>query len=142
MLAGFRGFMQPNHPAWGAVREAARRLLRSDRIELHLPYDCVEQGVRLINHIMENNPRQVDIPTVREDDEPSIQSDGRLLVSWSDGRSLGTLLFPAEGAFAATMPHVLTMAHDLVEAGYPGCLGCGGPGIEDDWSEVKWRSLH
>ena len=24
---------------------------------------------------------------------------------------------------------------DLLEAGYPGCIGCGGPGAEEEWNE-------
>ena len=27
----------------------------------------------------------------------------------------------------------------LVEAGYPGCIGCGGPGSEEAWNENKYR---
>ena len=27
----------------------------------------------------------------------------------------------------------------LVEAGYPGCIGCGGPGSEEVWNENKYR---
>jgi len=28
---------------------------------------------------------------------------------------------------------------ELVEAGYPGCIGCGGPGSEEAWDEEKNR---
>ena len=28
---------------------------------------------------------------------------------------------------------------DLLEAGYPGCLGCGGPGSELEWNEKEHR---
>ena len=27
----------------------------------------------------------------------------------------------------------------LVDAGYPGCIGCGGPGSEEEWDENKYR---
>ena len=27
----------------------------------------------------------------------------------------------------------------LVEAGYPGCIGCGGPGKDDVWNEGENR---
>lgn len=27
----------------------------------------------------------------------------------------------------------------LVDAGYPGCIGCGGPGAEEEWDENKYR---
>jgi hypothetical protein len=29
----------------------------------------------------------------------------------------------------------------LVEAGYPGCIGCGGPGSEEEWNEQQNRFL-
>jgi hypothetical protein len=29
---------------------------------------------------------------------------------------------------------------DLLEAGYPGCIGCAGPGAEGDWNEAFRRS--
>ena len=28
---------------------------------------------------------------------------------------------------------------DLLQAGYPGCLGCGGPHTEGDWDEAASR---
>lgn len=29
---------------------------------------------------------------------------------------------------------------DLLEAGYPGCIGCAGPGAEGEWNEAFRRS--
>ena len=29
---------------------------------------------------------------------------------------------------------------DLLEAGYPGCIGCGGPGSEGEWNEAIRRA--
>ena len=29
---------------------------------------------------------------------------------------------------------------DLLAAGYPGCIGCGGPGSEEEWNESLRRS--
>ena len=28
---------------------------------------------------------------------------------------------------------------DLLKAGYPGCIGCGGPGAEEEWNEEVRR---
>lgn len=28
---------------------------------------------------------------------------------------------------------------DLLEAGYPGCIGCAGPGAEGEWNETARR---
>lgn len=134
--------MSPNHPAWGAVREAARRILRHEKVRINLPLDAIDAGHRLVDRIMEANPRRTDLPTVHLGDTAEVYAEQILLLSWTNGGSLHTLLMPTEGDAATSMMHVLEMAHDLVDAGYPGCLGCGGPGLEDPWDEVHWRSLH
>jgi len=35
---------------------------------------------------------------------------------------------------------VVSACRDLHEAGYPGCIGCGGPNSELPWDETKSRS--
>ena len=134
--------MSPNHPAWGAVREAARRILRHEKVRISLPHATIQAGHRLVDRIMDADPRRTDLPTVHLGDTCEVYADQTLVVSWTNGRSLDTLLMTTEGDAAATMMHVLGMAHDLVDAGYPGCLGCGGPGLEEPWDEVHWRLLH
>ena len=34
---------------------------------------------------------------------------------------------------------VSKVSDDLLQAGYPGCLGCGGPHTEGDWDEATSR---
>jgi hypothetical protein len=34
---------------------------------------------------------------------------------------------------------VLSACHELLLAGYPGCVGCGGPNSEDPWDEPQSR---
>ena len=34
---------------------------------------------------------------------------------------------------------VSKVSDELLRAGYPGCLGCGGPHAEGDWDEVASR---
>jgi hypothetical protein len=29
---------------------------------------------------------------------------------------------------------------DLLDAGYPGCIGCAGPGAEGEWDEISQRA--
>ena len=33
----------------------------------------------------------------------------------------------------------IQMVEELAEAGYPGCVGCGGPGSDEEWDEVSAR---
>ena len=35
---------------------------------------------------------------------------------------------------------LLNSCHDLLSAGYPGCVGCGGPNSEEHWNEAEYRS--
>jgi hypothetical protein len=35
---------------------------------------------------------------------------------------------------------LMESCHDLLSAGYPGCIGCGGPNSEEEWNEVDYRS--
>ena len=34
---------------------------------------------------------------------------------------------------------IASMTNDLLNAGYPGCLGCGGPQSEQPWNETQSR---
>ncbi len=34
---------------------------------------------------------------------------------------------------------IASMTNDLLNAGYPGCLGCGGPQSEQPWNETQNR---
>tara|TARA_Y100001954_G_C15496676_1_gene447745 strand:- start:245 stop:673 length:429 start_codon:yes stop_codon:yes gene_type:complete len=35
--------------------------------------------------------------------------------------------------------HMEQIIRELIDAGYPGCVGCGGPGAEEEWDENKNR---
>lgn len=96
----------------------------------------------LVSAIAEADPARLALPelqlassfTVRDAD------DGTALVCWGNDAPEDALLFLTSGPNAVSFEHVISMAHDLVEAGYPGCLGCGGPGLEAPWDELAWRS--
>ena len=34
---------------------------------------------------------------------------------------------------------ILEIIRELIDAGYPGCVGCGGPGSEEVWDEIQNR---
>jgi hypothetical protein len=35
---------------------------------------------------------------------------------------------------------LMESCHDLLSAGYPGCIGCGGPNSEAEWNEDEFRT--
>ena len=97
---------------------------------------------RLVSAISDANPAQLLLPEVRAAHTTLIWNDEAEfpLVAWDSSDDVRTLLFHSEGALSVSFHDVAAMALSLLEAGYPGCLGCGGPGLEDPWDEEAWRS--
>lgn len=97
---------------------------------------------RLVSAISDANPAQLILPEVRAAHTTLIwnaEADVPL-VAWDSSDDVRTLLFHSKGAYGVSFHDVAAMALSLLEAGYPGCLGCGGPGLEDPWDEEAWRS--
>lgn len=115
---------------WPSLREAARRFLREDGCVLSVPQNSENDAWALIQKISDYVPSKLDLPTVIigelrvvglahiGGDEPSID------VCWVP-----------ESNWKDFSEQVL----DLLEAGYPGCVGCGGPGAEGEWKEEVRR---
>ncbi len=97
---------------------------------------------RLVSAISNANPAQLLLPEVRTAHNTLIWNAEAdvLLVAWDLSHDVRTLLFQSKGALSVSFHDVAAMALSLLEAGYPGCLGCGGPGLEDSWDEEAWRS--
>ncbi len=133
--------MRPDDVRWPAAREAARRILRTARIVIVVVEEDLECAHQLVRAISEANPAQVNLPEVRMDATPVIKDlDGEVpLVAWGASGDPRAVLFQSEGVLSVSFEDVAAMAHTLIEAGYPGCLGCGGPGLEDPWDEETWR---
>ncbi len=131
--------MRPNHTSWPAAREAARRLLREDAVQLVVPEAFLARANELVDTIREGNPARLQLPHVSVGLNPCLMLNGALLVAWEGTPDLSTLLLSDAGPSAVSLDDVLHLAMELAAAGYPGCLGCGGPGIEDPWNEEDWR---
>lgn len=52
---------------------------------------------------------------------------------------LATVWLPMEAREAWEIIH--SVADELLQAGYPGCLGCGGPNAEQPWDEATSREV-
>ncbi len=134
--------MSPDDERWPAVREAARRILRTPLVRLAVEPQHMTDAHNLVTAIAEANPAQLSLPEVEESDTNFIldADTGASLVTWTKTEHLGVLLFQNDGPLGVNIVDVFSMAHGLVEAGYPGCLGCGGPGLEAPWDELAWRT--
>ena len=134
--------MRPDDVRWPAVREAARRILRTPRVVMAVMEEDLGSAHRLVSAISEANPAQLSLPEVRIAGTTMIMDvdADAPLVAWGTAADTRALLFQSEGVLSVRFEDVAAMAQTLIEAGYPGCLGCGGPGLEDPWDEEAWRS--
>ena len=134
--------MSPDDERWPAVREAARRILRTASVRLSVVGHHLSDAHNLVSAIAEANPAQLSLPDVVESSTNLVldAETGQILVTWNRTPELDALLFQDFGPHGVTVKDVFSMAHGLVEAGYPGCLGCGGPGLEAPWDELAWRT--
>jgi len=132
-------------PMWPAVREAARRILRDEGLALHLPMEFEHQADELILAMADAQPSKVEFPQIVTHGLDSVDVYGpKDSSSSSHSIRLGasepgqdTCWIPLEATIA--WGHVLSACHELLLAGYPGCVGCGGPNSEDPWDELQSR---
>lgn len=134
--------MRPDDERWPAVREAARRILRTPLVRLAVEPQHLTDAHNLVTAIAQANPAQLSLPEVVESGTNVIfdAETGASLVTWTNTEDLDPLLFQNDGPHGVNIAEVFSMAYGLVEAGYPGCLGCGGPGLEAPWDELAWRN--
>ena len=122
------------------IAEAARRLLRTNGTSLIVPEDLFEEALQLSLAISDGIPSLVREPTV------SIGLPGRIEVE--DLSLIGGEEPSMTICWVPTTPDSLhslwrrwsIQIHDLMTAGYPGCVGCGGPGSEGIWDETASRA--
>ena len=116
---------------WPSLREAARRFLREDGCILSVPKEYESRAWDLVQQISDKVPAKLDLPEV-------IIGELRVVGLAQIG---GTepefeVCWVPDSNFAEFEEQVL----DLLEAGYPGCIGCGGPGSEEEWNEPIRRA--
>ncbi len=137
--------MRIDDPMWPAVREAARRILRDEGLALHLPVEFENQADELLLAMADAQPSKLKFPEIATHALDSVDVYG------PEDSSLGrhsirlgasepgptTCWIPLEVTIAWRL--VLSACHELLLAGYPGCVGCGGPNSEDPWDEPQSR---
>ena len=122
-----------------SLRELARRILRSRGVIIRHPSE-VEVPSELSLEISDL------APSLHFGLESKVHSDTEIVVSLigEDGGSIGMkepnisqVWIPMENnvGFSELIEQVLKLA----AAGYPGCVGCGGPDAEEMWDEKSIR---
>ncbi|MEL0312731.1 MAG: hypothetical protein VXA43_05015 [Candidatus Poseidoniales archaeon] len=134
--------MRISDTRWPVVRELARILLRTDELTVQGPV-WLEQSVQnLALRLADVQPARTRFPQFNPGDQDAISmivpetSDvlGRCCLDEPGIETVWLLMEPTE-AWAA----ISTITDDLLRAGYPGCLGCGGPHTESAWDERASR---
>ena len=122
--------MDMSDPRWPSLREAARRLLREDGCTLSVPSQNMDDARKIVQLISDFVPSKINLPTVVEGELGII---GLAQIGGNEP-SPDICWVPKCGwkEFAEQIVY-------LLEAGYPGCVGCGGPGAEEEWNEVIRR---
>lgn len=116
---------------WPSLREAARRFLREDGCTLSVPQKYESRAWDLVQKISDKVPSKLDLPEV-------IVGELRVVGLAQIGgiKPEIEVCWVPESNFSDFEEQVL----DLLEAGYPGCIGCGGPGSEGEWNEPLRRA--
>lgn len=137
--------MEMNHPLWPVVRESARRMVKSEDIIINAPDRFSDLIDDLSDKISENIPQRVTFPIheTSKNNEISVYStiNGiRQVIVYigitEPDISVCWIKMSIDDGFTA----VLHSCFQLLQAGYPGCVGCGGSAQEGRWDELVFRS--
>ena len=122
------------------IAEAARRLLRTEDTSLVVPEDLIDEALQLSLAISDGIPKMVREPTISTGHESRIEVEGLLQLGGGEP-TLEICWIPASSEELHSVWSIWTnQIHDLMAAGYPGCVGCGGPGSEGEWDESASRA--
>ena len=134
-----------NHPLWPVDREAARRIVRLENLEIYAPSEFREAINILSSKISDHIPQRAIFPKHVEDKENNIKiydcskKVPKLIIEVSlvePDMDVCWVKMTAEVGFTAIIDSCL----QLLEAGYPGCIGCDDSIQEGRWNEKKFRN--
>ena len=117
-------------PRWPSLREAARRFLRKEDCTLSVPAKFQDEAWDLIQLISDHIPEKLSLPTVTIG-----ELSGGEYFDMGEKEPRNHVCWVPK----ATWIDFKTQVVELLEAGYPGCIGCGGPGSEGEWNEALRR---
>ena len=125
-----------------SLREAARRLLRSEGGILYLNRNISEDAIELMLKISDHVPSKISLPELRYTESQEI-----ILECPGNNFNIGEKEKSEEYCWVKSHKSVtgepwgdfVNMVLELAVAGYPGCIGCGGPGSEEIWDEASSR---
>ena len=134
--------MRITDPEWPAVQETARMMLREDVDLILAPQDIHDSIRELVLKMGDAMPSRKSFPRIDacQKDEITFYHDGNQTPSFYCGNhppTLDTVWVRMSGTLIWST--LIQSMYDLLDAGYPGCLGCGGAGAEEEWDEAASR---
>ena len=134
--------MRITDPRWPAARELSRIILRTEGITIRGPSWMKEQVHNLSIRLGDVQPARTMFPAFssHERDEILVATTSppqTLAICGAIEPSIDILWLPMNPSEA--WQTIASMTDDLLNAGYPGCLGCGGPQSEQPWNENQSR---
>jgi len=138
--------MRITDPQWPALREASRRILRLQEIRINIPKRFHSKTNEMILGLGERQPSRLSFPIVMESEIISVEMvtaeeelSGKIIqISQSEPKP-DILWIRGD---ADLWLDILNSCEDLLSAGYPGCIGCGGPNSEQKWDEFNHRIIN
>ena len=136
--------MQMNHPLWPVVRESARRTVRIERISIHAPEMFSSEVLHLADLIGDNIPQRISFPEFKNHKPEEIwiyehtNHDSKPIVYIGDIEPpIDTCWI--EMTIVQGFTALMESCEQLLNAGYPGCIGCDDSIPEGRWDEKKFR---
>ena len=140
-------YMRMDDPLWPVVRESARRILRLEHICFRIPMELSSDFKSLCDEISQNIPSRLIFPEAEFGDFTSIEiilrnskrehQEKIIVIGLSEPDEKICWI---ESEKIQGWKWLMESCYDLLSAGYPGCIGCGGPNSEEEWNEVDYRS--
>ena len=116
---------------WPSLREAARRFLRSEKIVIAVPAYDRFTAMGLVQSIADNIPERLSLPAITD----GLHAVKGLFQLGGQEPNLETCWVPGDHLWNDFVANCV----ELLEAGYPGCEGCAGPGADEEWNEAARR---
>ena len=137
--------MRITDPQWPALREAARRILRLKEIRIIIPTEYHSITNKMILGLGDKQPSRLTFPKISEGSDIAVEMlvleeelNGTIIqISHSEPNS-NILWIKGDNDLWLD---ILDACDDLLSAGYPGCVGCGGPNSEQKWDELNQRII-
>ena len=122
------------------IAEAARRLLRTEGTSLLVPEFFFDEALELSLAISDGIPKMIREPSVSLGSENQIEIVGLVQIGGAEPNPSICWIPTPPKTLQNRWGDWVAQIHDLMTAGYPGCVGCGGPGSEGVWDELASRA--